>query len=153
MATSNTPPVVLVAEDEDALRTLAALVLRSLGYEVKLAADGEEALRIVAQPGPIDLILSDVRMPNCSGPEFVSKARCLRPGLRAIFTTAYPRTRDCDLFEGYEEERGMDLIPKPYTVVELATRVSAALECALPKCQPLRPDRSSGPKPQSSSAN
>jgi response regulator RpfG family c-di-GMP phosphodiesterase len=85
---------------------------------------------VVSQAGRIDLVFSDVRMPRCSGPEFVSKAKRLRPGLKAIFTTGYSCAAGQDLFEGYEEEKSLPLIPKPYSPMDLATTVSEALQGA-----------------------
>ena len=71
-ATQTTPRKILVADDNDDIRDMLALLLRRLGHEVVVAADGESAVAIAAQERP-DLILMDVMMPRLSGLEAARK--------------------------------------------------------------------------------
>ncbi|HWO88526.1 MAG TPA: ATP-binding protein, partial [Gemmatimonadales bacterium] len=111
---------VLVVEDEDAVRRVAARVLRSRGYRVVTAANAEEAMQVAAaHDGPIDLLLSDVVMPGMSGTVLAERLVAERPGLKVLFMSGYTA-----------EEIGSDvpLLSKPFTPDELLSEVRIALE-------------------------
>ncbi|NQU10302.1 response regulator, partial [bacterium] len=120
---------LLVVEDEPAVRGLTCLVLKDLGYQVIEAADGEEALRLLqAQPEKqIDLLLTDVVMPQVGGKELARQFRQLRPGAGVLFCSGY--TEDAILNHGMLEE-GTFFLEKPYTTVSLARKVREALSTA-----------------------
>ena len=81
---------VLVCEDEDGVRQLIELILTDRGYRLLLAARPSHALRLAADhPGRIDVLLSDVIMPEMLGPELAERLRELRPGLRTLFVSGY----------------------------------------------------------------
>ena len=81
---------ILLAEDDHALRALAERVLLSAGYQVLAARNGSHALEIAQQhPGGIDIAISDVVMPDLSGPEFVKQLRLARPEVRVLFVSGY----------------------------------------------------------------
>src|SRR6185503_7959304 len=82
---------ILLAEDDPALREMAATLLRRLGYTVLTAANGVEALSLNHQrdAGPIDLLFTDVVMPHMSGKELSDRFRALYPHTRILFTSAY----------------------------------------------------------------
>ena len=81
---------VLVCEDEDGVRQLIELILTDRGYRPLLAARPSHALRLAADhPGRIDVLLSDVIMPEMLGPELAARLRELRPGLRTLFVSGY----------------------------------------------------------------
>jgi CheY-like chemotaxis protein len=83
-------PVILVADDEEAVRTLLGLALPRLGFRALLAADGDEALRLYQeQAGDIGAALLDVRMPNRDGPATLAALRQLAPDLPCAFMTAH----------------------------------------------------------------
>jgi two-component system, cell cycle sensor histidine kinase and response regulator CckA len=114
---------VLVAEDEDSVRKLAVRVLEREGYEVLQAGDGAEALRLAdAFPDRIDLLVSDIVMPEMGGRELARRLRILRPETSIL------------LMSGYDEEMvmgrvdGDDFLPKPFSPNALAERVAALLE-------------------------
>jgi two-component system, cell cycle sensor histidine kinase and response regulator CckA len=114
---------VLVAEDEDSVRKLAVRVLEREGYEVLQAGDGAEALRLAdAFPDRIDLLVSDMVMPEMGGRELARRLRILRPETSIL------------LMSGYDEEMvmgrmdGDDFLPKPFSPNVLAERVAALLE-------------------------
>jgi two-component system, cell cycle sensor histidine kinase and response regulator CckA len=82
---------ILLVEDDYAVRELTNEVLTERGYRVLTATNGREALAIShTHDGDIDLVLSDVVMPEMSGPEFVRLLRWTRPKVRVIFTSGYP---------------------------------------------------------------
>jgi PAS domain S-box-containing protein len=84
--------IVLLVEDERAVRELSARALRRAGYLVIEATDGEEALARAAQEGTrIDLLLTDAVMPRMGGAELAERLRAQRPGLRVLFVSGYPR--------------------------------------------------------------
>jgi signal transduction histidine kinase/CheY-like chemotaxis protein len=81
---------VLLVEDEELVREMARNLLLKSGYTVLEAADGQDALRVAAEhPRPIDLLLTDVVMPNMPGPELERRIVESRPGIKIMFTTGY----------------------------------------------------------------
>jgi two-component system cell cycle sensor histidine kinase/response regulator CckA len=83
---------VLVAEDDALLRTLALHSLTAAGYTVRVAASGDEALRLCEQDASITLLVTDVVMPGLRGPELINRARHVRAGLRVVCTSGYALT-------------------------------------------------------------
>ena len=80
-----TPRVVLVAEDEVVVRNVVCLILQRDGYQVLSAADGREALELARQyQGTIDLLLSDINMPEMDGPSLAEHVIEERPGIRVL---------------------------------------------------------------------
>ncbi|MEM1295868.1 MAG: response regulator, partial [Verrucomicrobiota bacterium] len=133
---SNTNPLpkgsetIVFVEDEDMIRKLSHRVLHSLGYEVITATDGAIALELVKEfPERIDLILSDVVMPNVRGPEFVSRARKIRDDFKVLYTTGHSIDAALgDAFQETPDERHAELLQKPYTPQQLASRVRKVLD-------------------------
>ncbi|MEM9668426.1 MAG: response regulator [Pseudomonadota bacterium] len=116
---------ILFVEDEESLRGIAAQLLRTRGYEVEEAADGEEGLAILeAQANSFDLVISDVVMPGITGPALIQQARDLLGNARVIFISGYAER---DLAEAIEEDREISFLPKPFTVSQLAERVKQEL--------------------------
>ena len=117
---------ILVVEDDDLVRLLASAELQAMGYRVVEAPNGVEALRLVEQGQPFDLLFTDVIMPGgVSGRDLADATRRLRPGLRVLFTSGY--TEDAFNQPG-RPDAGLPLLPKPYRRAELARAVRAALE-------------------------
>jgi two-component system cell cycle sensor histidine kinase/response regulator CckA len=117
---------ILFVEDEDAVRGVAARLLRARGYEVIEAADGEEAL-ILAEDnaGKIDLMISDVIMPGLDGPTLLKKARPFLGDIPVMFISGYAEAEFSDLLEG---ETGVTFLPKPIEIKTLAERVKQQLK-------------------------
>ena len=116
---------ILFIEDEDSLRGVAAQLLRTRGYDVEEAADGEEALAILQEnPNSFELIISDVVMPGITGPALIREAKDLLGAARVIFISGYAER---DLAEAIEEDREISFLPKPFTVSQLAERVKQEL--------------------------
>jgi CheY-like chemotaxis protein len=82
-------PRVLVVDDETGVRMFVERVLRDAGYVVVTANGGPEALQAIQDSAEFDLIVSDVRMPAMSGPEFITRVRQDRPGISVLFLTGY----------------------------------------------------------------
>lgn len=116
--------VILVVDDEHAVRAVAVEALSDLGYTVAEAASGEEALRVMAEMPRLDLLFTDVVMPGMNGRQLADEATARKPGLRVLFTTGY--TRNAVVHNGVLDP-GVAFLPKPFTVESLAHKVAAAL--------------------------
>jgi PAS domain S-box-containing protein len=117
---------ILVVEDNSAVRKVAVRILQGLGYQVREAADGPSALTILQAPGGVDLLFTDLIMPKgMSGQELLTRARALRPDLKALFTSGYSERFIKD--KGATQE-GVALLSKPYRSQSLAEAVRAALD-------------------------
>ena len=117
---------VLVVEDDPQVRAVTVRVLGEAGYRVLVAGSGREALQIAwAQPGPIDLVVTDVVMPGLNAREMLNELRKSRSGLRALYVSGY--AEDAIARHGVLDA-GIDLLPKPYTPVTLLARVRKILD-------------------------
>ena len=116
---------ILVVEDNAMVLELAVAMLIDLGYRVRLATDGRAALDILQGGDPVDLLFTDVVMPNrMSGVELAREAQRLRPGLKVLVTSGYSAHAP-----GAAPELGeFPLIAKPYRRADLAKRIRAALD-------------------------
>ena len=116
---------VLLVEDEEAVRKLAAAVLRKNGYGVLEAGDGEEALDLLARhPGTIDLAITDVVMPVMSGHEFARRLALESPRTRVIFMSGYTDTAVHQLIVTSD----IPFLQKPFTSGQLLQKVRDLLE-------------------------
>jgi len=121
--------VILLAEDEDAVRRLARSVLEGSGYTVLDAADGRAALSLCqSHDGPIDLLITDVVMPGLGGRELADQAAALREKIRVLFISGY---LDDTVLRDDIMRRGAGFLPKPFTAEELTRRVRELLDSAL----------------------
>jgi CheY-like chemotaxis protein len=123
---------VLLVEDDPALREMAAMLLRRLGYLVLTAADGVEALSLKQQRnvGHIDLLFTDLVMPHMSGKELSERMRTSYPHTRILFTSAYTET--AIVHHGVFDKCAAHL-QKPFTPSALAHKVREVLD------QPIAP--------------
>ena len=115
---------VLLVEDELEVRQFAVRALKRQGYQVLEAADGIEALDIMAaNEGQIDIVVSDVVMPEMDGPTLFKELRTRNPSLKVIFVSGYPN-------EAFRESMGSDdfaFLPKPFSLPQLAAKVKDEL--------------------------
>jgi CheY-like chemotaxis protein len=126
----NGSETVLLVEDEDTVRTVATAALERRGYRVLAAAGGEAALAIArAFNGPIALLVTDVVMPGLNGRQLADRITQLRPGLPVLYVSGY--TEDAVLLKGLGSD-DLTLLPKPFTSLELARRVRAAIDATVP---------------------
>lgn len=116
---------ILLAEDEPSLRMLVQEVLGRAGYRVLAAEDGEEALAVSRNHGgTVDLLVTDIVMPNLGGRELAVRLLEERPGVRVLFMSGYPD--DARELGDLAGSTG-DLLRKPFPLRELVERVRAAL--------------------------
>jgi two-component system cell cycle sensor histidine kinase/response regulator CckA len=116
---------ILLVEDEEAVRAFAARALTSRGYKVAEAASGVEALEIMNElGGAIDLVVSDVVMPELDGPSLLKELRKTRPDLKIIFVSGYAE----DAFrKNLPENEKFSFLPKPFSLKQLAIAVKETL--------------------------
>jgi two-component system cell cycle sensor histidine kinase/response regulator CckA len=117
-------PVILIAEDEPAVRAVAERCLQQRGYRVHSAPDGESALRIAVEMKEIDLLLTDVVMPGMNGRQLAEVFKELRPQTPVLFMSGY--TDDTALRLGIETNR-VRILSKPFTPDGLAAAVEEAM--------------------------
>ena len=119
---------ILAVDDNAAVRATAAAQLKALGYYVVEAGGGEDALKILKGPEPIDLLFTDIIMPGgLEGPELARKARELRPGIKVLFTSGFPGTESK---ASTSLDEGDVLLGKPYRRRELARTIHKILNAA-----------------------
>ncbi len=119
---------ILLVEDEDAVRAFGSRALISRGYEVHEASSGVEALEVMEEHGQeIDLVVSDVVMPEMDGPTLLVELRKSYPDLKFIFVSGYAEEAFAKNLP--EEERDkFGFLPKPFSLKQLATTVKEMLE-------------------------
>ncbi len=116
--------VVLVVEDEAAVRALVCTTLRGQGYVVLEASNGGEALELVVRhEGRIDLLLTDVVMPDLRGPELRERLLLHRPGLPTVFMSGYSENAEVP-----EVGEGIGFVQKPFTPEGLARALREVLD-------------------------
>jgi signal transduction histidine kinase len=128
-----TPPAergsgtVLIAEDERALRRLAATVLGQAGYQTLEAADGQQALDLfTGHSGNIVMVVSDVVMPRMGGIELAARLRVSQPALPILFVTGYVEQSDAL----HESAAGTPVLLKPFSPEALLRAVASAIQAA-----------------------
>ncbi len=116
---------ILLVEDEDGLRSLNARGLRSRGYTVIEAANGLEAIEMLEEEqGAVDLVVSDVVMPEMDGPTMLAQMREKNPDLKIIFVSGYAE----DAFEkSLPEGQQFNFLPKPFTLSQLVAAVKETM--------------------------
>ena len=116
---------VLLVEDDAALRNGAVEVLRSCGYRVLSAGDGDEALQISEQyHEPIHLLLTDVVMPHLAGPELARRLQAQRPETQVLFMSGYAN----NMLTHSVLSQHAAFLPKPFTLEGLTHKVRAVLD-------------------------
>jgi len=116
---------VLVVEDQPDVRSLTAMVLRGLGYEVLEAADGNQALSLAArQAGPIRLLITDVIMPGINGKELAAQLSASQPSIKVLFMSGYT---DRVAIESETADHSVAFLQKPFTPDKLMDLVHRML--------------------------
>jgi len=109
-------------DDEPAIRELCAAILSQCGFRCEMAGSGTEGLEtFVTARGEFDLILSDVVMPDFSGPEMVRRMEIIRPDIRSVYMSGFP---DASF---PPSRRRSPVIKKPFTTAQLMTTVRQTL--------------------------
>ncbi|MEM6781475.1 MAG: response regulator, partial [Pseudomonadota bacterium] len=116
---------IMLVEDEDAVRTFSTRALTNKGYQVLEADSGESALKVIEENAdkPLDLLITDVIMPNMDGPTLVKKVRETTPKLKIIFISGYTEDK-------LKDHMGDNIyfLPKPFTLKQLASKVKEVLD-------------------------
>jgi len=117
---------ILLAEDEAAVRNLARRVLEKHGYKLLLAATGRDGVRLAKEhAGPIDLLVTDVVMPEMGGRELAQHLTARQPGLKVLFLSGY--TDDAIVHHGVLDA-GVAFLQKPFKPDELARKIREVLD-------------------------
>jgi two-component system, cell cycle sensor histidine kinase and response regulator CckA len=116
---------ILLVEDEADVRRLVRNVLEDYGYTVLEAKNGEDALRVAQTTQPLDLVLTDIVMPELGGGELVRELRARRSNVKVLYMSGYPADA---LASSHELEAGANLLPKPFTPDQLAWSVRRVLD-------------------------
>jgi two-component system cell cycle sensor histidine kinase/response regulator CckA len=115
---------ILLVEDEDPVRAVNARALTARGYTVLEAASGVEALQIMEESGPVDLVVSDVVMPEMDGPTLLRELRKRHPTLKVVFVSGYAE----DAFKkNLPEGEEFNFLPKPFSLKQLVETVKQVM--------------------------
>ncbi len=115
---------ILVVEDDQHIRELLTMVLEDSGYQVLIAADGRAALDVMEGNGrKIDLLLTDIVMPEIGGPELADRLLASNPGLRVVFMSGYSE----EMISSRLVTQDRVLLEKPFSLPDLLAQVSATL--------------------------
>ncbi|MEQ1769976.1 MAG: ATP-binding protein [Devosia sp.] len=116
---------LLLVEDEDSVRAFSARALRTTGYEVFEAASGDEALEVLDDiGGQIDLMISDVVMPEMDGPALLLKVRQKLPNLPVIFVSGYAEE---SVRQDIADDQTVEFLAKPYSLDQINSKVKEVL--------------------------
>jgi two-component system, cell cycle sensor histidine kinase and response regulator CckA len=118
-------PTILAVDDDRSILTYLETVLCQAGYRVLLADGGWNAVEVYEAAGsPIDLLLTDVIMPDLTGPVLAERLRSRQPDLRVLFISGF---HDADLVQRFASRKGFVLLPKPFSADGLLRGVGQAL--------------------------
>jgi hypothetical protein len=121
---------ILVVDDEPEVRKLVGTMLTRDGHSVVISDSGEHALRAYQKTEErIDLLLTDVVSPGMSGPVLADRLLDQQTDLRVLFMSGYDGTQ---VVQRYVLERGFFLLPKPFTIEQLRSKVSEVLDRPAP---------------------
>jgi two-component system cell cycle sensor histidine kinase/response regulator CckA len=117
---------VLLVEDEDAVRVFSARALRNKGYHVMEAKTGEAAMELLkkSEGVPIDLVITDVVMPQMDGPTLIRNLRPLRPDVKVIYISGYTEDR---FRNAVDDGAAIEFLPKPFSLKQLAAKVKEVM--------------------------
>jgi len=120
------PRTILAVDDDRAVLSLLDQILHDAGYRVLLADGGWKAIHEFENSRePVELLVTDVIMPDLTGPVLAERLRNQKPDLRVLFISGF---HDADLVQRFVTRKGFTLLPKPFTVDALLRVVSEALQ-------------------------
>jgi CheY-like chemotaxis protein len=123
IATSD-PVRILIVDDEESIRTYVDRVLSKAGYRTTLAVDGPDAIRVAAAGGRLDLLLTDVMMPEMTGAELARRLRQGQPELKVLYLTGFADQLFTEKVTLWEDEAFLE---KPTSAAALLQAVSLAI--------------------------
>ena len=115
---------ILLVEDEEGLRALNARGLSSRGYTVLEAGNGVEAIEVLEKQGDVDLVVSDVVMPEMDGPTLLKELRRRDPKVKIIFVSGYAEEA---FSKNLPEQEQYEFLAKPFTLKQLVTKVKETM--------------------------
>jgi DNA-binding NtrC family response regulator len=116
---------ILVVDDDRGVLGILEQALRMAGYHVLVADSGRRAIEVYQNAGePIHLLLTDVIMPDLTGPVVAERLRRHQPELQVLFISGF---HDADLVQRFVTDKGFTLLPKPFTIEALLRVVGEAL--------------------------
>ena len=114
---------ILLVEDDEDLKLLAARVLREKGYSVLKASNPRQAIDAVEGDASIDLVLTDIVMPETNGPQLVERLRARRSDFKVLYMSGYT----ADTSEAHRIVNSSELLDKPFTPADPLRKVNEAL--------------------------
>jgi two-component system cell cycle sensor histidine kinase/response regulator CckA len=117
-------PVALIVDDEESVRKFVERVLRDAGYQTATAGDGPEAIEVAQKLGVLDVLVTDVMMPQMGGDELGRRLRQADPSLKILYLTGYSDRLFKEKVTLWEDEAFLD---KPCSVKSLTQAVSLLL--------------------------
>ena len=125
MPPAPSPITILAVDDDQQVLGFVEQALRDAGYRVLCADSGRSAIQTFENSGePVDLLLTDVIMPDLTGPVVAERLRVLQPDLPVLFISGF---HDADLVQRFVRARGFTLLPKPFTADALLRVVRESL--------------------------
>jgi two-component system, cell cycle sensor histidine kinase and response regulator CckA len=118
------PQSVLIVDDEEPVRRFVDRVLREGNYKTMLASDGPDAIRIAAEHGPFDILVTDLMMPQMTGDELARRLRQNDPGMKVLYLTGFSDSLFKEKVTLWQDEAYLD---KPCSVKGLLQAVSLLL--------------------------
>jgi DNA-binding NtrC family response regulator len=124
-AETTSAATILAVDDDRIVLGLLDCVLSMAGYRVLTANGGRSAIQVFENnQGPVHLLLTDVMMPDLTGPVVAQRLLALQPDLIVLFISGF---HDADLVQRFVTDKGFSLLPKPFTVDALLRVVALAL--------------------------
>jgi DNA-binding NtrC family response regulator len=118
------PKSILLIDDEEMVRDIGKAMLARLGHRVSIAADGKEALALMAaQTPPFDLVIFDMRMPGMTGAELLAQMQAASPGSRVILSSGYALNEEASQLMA---KGCCGFIHKPFRLADITAAVEAA---------------------------
>ena len=128
-ASPENPLTILAVDDDREVLGFLDLALRNAGYRVLLADGGRNAIEAFENSeAPVHLLLTDVIMPDLTGPVVAERLRARKPDLPVLFISGF---HDADLVQRFVTAKGFTLLPKPFTVNALLRVVEQSLKLGL----------------------
>ena len=113
---------ILLVDDDSAVRSVAAALLESSGYNVVAMSTASDAIALTERREPFDAVVTDLMMPTMSGSEMVQRLRALRPGLPVVYISGYADHEDTD-----DDRRTTRSLAKPFSPATLRRELEALL--------------------------
>ena len=127
MGSPSSNEIIIIVDDEEFVRNVFGDTLRTLGYTVLEATDGDNALEVMSEYGaPIHLVISDINMPSMDGLEFVGMLRAAYPNMPALLVSGQGPQYMMDNRDRVPE--GVHFLAKPVAIADLANKVRKILD-------------------------